>query len=272
MTDTTTEPAKAATETGGAPVAGAAPAGQSPGQEGGAPAAYRPEGLPDHLAGTSERETIDRLWTAQKGYREAQARYEPPPATADAYEFTWGDTVKPYEAELKDDALLKGVREDLLAAGLGKSAANVLMNGIMSRIIGMELMAAPVDVEAEKAKLAPAEARGLAPAERDAAIQRRVGGNVAFVDGMIAKGLDAAAAKAIGAELAAFPELNAFVEHVRASAGGAQPALGGAAPQSVTRADLDKRVADPRGRVGSPQYDADYARETERQFRALYPN
>lgn len=248
---------------------GAAPAGQAAGGEGGAAAAWRPDGLPDHLVGKDERETIEKLWNAQKAYRDGQAKFEPPPADPAGYAFDWSDKVKPYAADFGEDAFFKGVREDALKAGLGNKQAGTFLDAVMTRMIDMQLVEAPVDIEAEKKKLAPAEARDLPAPERDAAIQRRVSTNVAFVDSLKAKGLDAQVASDVSAELAGFPALNALVEFIRAG-DGAAPALGGQQTAGVTKADLEKRMADPRQRFGTPTFDAEFAAETDRLFKQVH--
>jgi hypothetical protein len=261
--------APAGTEPGAA--GGQASAGQAAGSEGGAAAAWRPDGLPDHLAGKDERETIEKLWNAQKAYRDGQAKFEPPPADPNGYAFEWSDKVKPYAADFGEDAFFKGVREDALKAGLGNKQAGTFLDAVMTRMVDMQLVEAPVDIEAEKAKLAPAEAKNLPAPERDAAIQRRVSTNIAFVDALKEKGLDAQVASDLSAELAAFPALNALVEFVRAGAGeGAAPALGGQPAAGASKADLEKRMADPRQRFGTPTYDADFARETDRLFKQVH--
>jgi hypothetical protein len=247
----------------------AAAAGQAGGDGGGSAAPYRPDGLPDHLIGKDERETIDKLWTAQKGYREAQAKFEPPPADVSGYAFEFSDKVKPYAADFGEDKFFGGVKEDLLAAGIGSKTANAFLDKVLGRMIDMQLVDAPVDVEAEKARLAPAEARNLPPAERDAAIQKRVSTNIAFVESLSAKGFDKDAATALTAELAAFPELNQLVEFMRLGQG-VSPALGGNPPAGATAADLEKRVADPRQRFGTPAYDAQFAAETDRLFKQVH--
>jgi len=254
----------AAAAAGGA----AAAAGQAGGGDGGG-TAYRPDGLPEHFAGATDKETIDKLHAANKGFREAQSKFEPPPADANGYAFEWTDAVKPYAADFGEDKFFGGVKEDLLAAGLGPKQANTFMNSVLGRMISMDIVEKPVDVEAEKARMAPADARGLAPAERDAAITRRVQNNTAYVDSFVARGFDAEAAKAINAEIAAFPELNQFVEFLRHGQN-VNPAPGGGAPAGTTQADLDKRMADPRQRFGTPQYDADFAKETDRLFRQMH--
>lgn len=257
----------AAAAAGGA----AAGAGQAAGAEGGGSTVYRPDGLPDHLLGANEKETIDKLWTATKGFRDGQAKYEPPPADAAGYAFEWSDKVKPYTETFDTDPAFKGLRDDLLEAGIGTKAASKLIDKTLARWIDGGLVHEPVDIEAEKAKLAPADAKDLPAPERDAAIQRRVATNVAFVDSLKAKGFDAQAATDLSAELAAFPALNQLVEFVRGGAGGDGPALGGGSGQGVSKSDLDKRMADPRGRVGEASYDADFARETDRLFKQHYP-
>ncbi|MCO5091991.1 hypothetical protein [Bosea sp. (in: a-proteobacteria)] len=246
---------------------GTPPAGQPGGGEGAAP--YRPDGLPDQYVGASERETIDKLWTATKGFRDAQAQRETPPADVAGYTFEWSDAVKPYAADFGEDKFFTGVKEDALKAGLGNKQANAFLDSVMNRMISMQLVDAPIDVEAEKLKLAPDDAKGLPAPERDAAIQRRVANNVAFVDSLAAKGFDKDAAQALGAELAAFPALNQLVEFMRD--GGVKPALGGGPAAAATAADLAKRSGDPRGRIGEPEYDPTFAAETDRLYKELYP-
>ena len=77
------------------PAAGAPAAGQAPADPG-ASAAYRPEGLPDHLLGKDERETIDKLFKAYGGAREAIAKFGAVPEAPDKYEFTPAEAVAPY--------------------------------------------------------------------------------------------------------------------------------------------------------------------------------
>lgn len=247
---------------------GTPPAGQ-PGGDGQGAAPYRPDGLPDHLFGKSDKETIDHLFKAHAGFRDAAAKHEPPPADANGYAFEWSDSVKPYAADFGEDKFFAGVKEDALKAGLSNKQANAFLDGVMGRMISMQLVDAPVDVEAEKLKLAPADAKDLTAPERDAAIQRRVTNNIAFVDSLAAKGFDKDAAAALGAELAAFPELNQLVEFIRDS--GVGPGLGGGGGGGITLADVEKRQADPRNQFGKPTYDATYAAETDRQWKALFP-
>jgi hypothetical protein len=267
--------AGAAGGTGGTPDAAgaaggaAAAAGQAGGGDSGGAAAYRPDGLPDHMAGATDKETIDKLFTANKGFRDSQAKFEPAPADAAGYAIDWDDKVKPFMADIGDDKFFAGIKEDLLAAGMGNKQASTFLNRAFGRMLDMDLVEKQVDVEAEKLKLTPADARGLPPAERDAAIVRRVANNTAFVESFVGRGFDAEAAKAINAELAAFPELNQFVEFLRHGQN-VNPAPGGNAPSGVTQADLEKRMADPRQRFGTPQYDAEFARETDRLFRQLH--
>lgn len=258
---------QAGNQPGGAPdpAAGQAPPADSP-----AGGLYRPEGLPDQFHGANDRETIDKMFGALKGYREKQATAEPPPKTVDEYKFEWSDTVKGYVDTLEKvkDPLFQGVKEDLLAAGIPSAQANKLMNGLLGRLLTMDVLEKPIDIEAEKVRLAPPEARNLSPQERDKAAQVRIGNNVAFVNQLVAEKFNPDAAKAIAAELAAFPELNDLVEFMRQSSGG--PALGGQPTPAVTRADLDKRIADPRNEVGNPQYSASFARETERLYKVFH--
>lgn len=245
-------------------------AGQAPPADRPAGGLYRPEGLPDQFHGQSDRETIDKMFGALKGFREKQATAEPVPKTVDEYRFEWSETVKGYVDTLEKvkDPLFQGVKEDLLAAGIPSAQANKLMNGLLGRLLTMDVLEKPIDIEAEKARLAPPEARNLPPVERDQAAQVRISNNVAFVNQLVQDKFDPGAAKVIAAELAAFPELNDLVEFMRRSTGA--PALGGQPAPAITRADLDARIADPRNEVGNPAYSASFARETTRLYQEFH--
>lgn len=254
---------------------GAAGTGGDGGQAGGnkgAPSPYLPAGLsPDFMKpfiGKTNEETIDSLAKALKGFREEQSKREPVPEKPDAYKPEWSDAVKDMAAGLGDDALFKETMAAAHKAGLTNTQFNTLFNGVFEAMLNLELIDKPVDIEAEKAKLAPPEARDLPPAERDAAIQRRVATNMAFIDSFANAGLDAEAIEALKLEMAAFPALNQLVELMRQP--GMQPATGGKAPAGVTQDAIDARIADERSKFGSPKYDPSFVAETDRMMRQLY--
>lgn len=80
-----------------APAAGAEQPGSPAAQPGAAPAnsdnLYRPAGMPDHLVGASNNETIDNLYKAVDGFRKAQAEKGVPESAA-GYTIDLPDEVK----------------------------------------------------------------------------------------------------------------------------------------------------------------------------------
>jgi hypothetical protein len=252
--------------------AAAAATAAAPGQPAAAaspPSAYRPDGLPDHLFGTDDKTTIDNLWKSYAGFRDRMAQLEPPPKDGAGYQFTWSDKVSPYMQDAGDDKFVQGLRDVALKAGMNNGQANGFLNGAIELMLELDLVDKPVDPQAELAKMIPADAVSLPKAEQDAAVQRRIATNLAYVDGLVADGLSKASADAIKAELAGFPELHQLVELMRGGTG-AKPALGGNVPAAVTAADLEKRTADPRNQVGNAKFEPAFAAETTRLYQQVY--
>lgn len=63
---------------------------------GGSPSPYRPTGLPDHYAGASDQETIDKLFGVVNGFRQKQGDASAVPTNGDGYSFELSDVLKPY--------------------------------------------------------------------------------------------------------------------------------------------------------------------------------
>jgi hypothetical protein len=282
MTDQNAAIPATGTPAAGSPPAGAgatAPAaGQPAGREAASPSnapatppggAWTPDGLPDHLKGRSEREIVEGLIKENKGYRDAGAKYVPPPADPAGYDWKFSDKVAPYTTDLKDDKLFGEIGKIALKNGLNAPQAAGFVNDVFETFLDLNLLDKPVDTAAELAKLTPANARGLPPADQDAARQARVSTNLAYVDGLVRDGFNAEAAAAIKAELAGFPELHELVEHVR-NGMGIKPALSGNAAPATTEADLRARQSDPRNIFGNIKYDAAFAAETTRLYRGFY--
>jgi hypothetical protein len=278
MTDASTtnaDPAAAGTQPAGSGAAALA-AGQPAGQEAASPVAavsppggaWTPDGLPDHLKGKSERDIVEGLLKENKGYRDAGAKYVPPPTDPAGYDWKFSDKVTPYTTDLKDDKLFGEIGKIALKNGLNAPQAAGFVNDVFETFLDLNLLDKPVDTAAELAKLIPANARNLPPAEQDAARQARVATNLAYVDGLVREGFNSDAAAAIKAELAGFPELHDLVEHVRN--GGVKPALNGNAAPVATGDDLRARQADPRNQFGNPKYEAAFAAETTRLYQAVY--
>lgn len=271
---------------GAAPAAPAAPAAAAPPAGGGAPPAssagnpaaaasdpaaagafYRPEGLPDHLVGKDQAETLDKLFGAFKGYRDRDAQ-SGVPEKAEAYgEFSGEipDTVKPHLETLKGDPLFSRLNEKALALRLPASAYQGLVQEFISVSAEMGLMEPIVDAQAERAALVPAAAAHLPPAEQQQAVEKRMNDNFAFLDALAAQGADKGGLSKDDAEFAKAmlgdsAKGHRVFEWMRAATGaagdgGRGPALGGAPAGDNHRAELARRAALPENTWGDPKFD-----------------
>lgn len=253
---------------GGAPAGGG---GQASG-DGGVPSVYRPEGLPDHLAGANEKEIIDKLWGAYKPARESIAKFGELgelPKDPTKYGFEPSEKIKPYAANLTEDPVFKVVQEAAHKAGIRDKQFAPFLSAVMEAMIDGDLVQPPVDLAAEKAALLPPEAANLDDAGKNAAIDKRVRDNHARLEMWKQRGLDAASAEALGLTLDTAAG-NKAIEFFAAQMKTPQPALGGTPSGGFTEADLKARQADPRGKVGNAKYDAAFAAETTRMYQAFY--
>jgi hypothetical protein len=245
--------------------------GQAQGAGGGA-SPYRPEGLPDHLVGASERETIDKLFGAYKPAREAIGKFGELgelPADPTAYKFEPSEALKPYSEHLATDPAFKMVQDAAHKAGIRDKQFAPFISGVMEAMIEGGLVEPPVDVAKERAALVPADAANLDDAGKAAAVDKRVRTNHALIDVWKGRGLDEDAATALSSMLDS-AAANRAIEFFAAQLKTEQPALGGGHAGAVTEASLEARTRDPRNRHGSPQYDAAFAAETTRQFQQFY--
>ena len=247
--------------------------GQATGGEG-SPSPYRPEGLPDHLYGASDRETLDKVFGAYKPAREAIARMGELgelPKDAGGYKFEPSDKLKPYLGDLEADPVFKLAREAALKSGIREKQFGPFIGAVMEAMIDGEMVQPPVDLAAEKAALVPDEAKALDENARNAAVDRRVRDNHAMLEAWKARGLSADSAEALGLTLDTAAGSRA-IEWFAAQMKTPQPSPGGAPAGSFNKADVEARSRDPRGIVGNAKYDPTFAAETDRMWQTLYPN
>lgn len=257
MNDTPAAPAP--TSAGSAPAPAASP--PAPGVPPPAPAPadgpYRPEGLPDNLAGASDRETIDALAKAVKGYRDRDATRDVPTEAAAYLDF--GEV--PAEAKahfdtLKGDPLFDKVAAVALQHGIPKGAFTSLVKTLITEAVTGGVMEPPVDRDAERAALVPDAARSLSPAEQKTAVDRRINDNFAWLTQMQGRGLPKDAADHMVMMLGDSAKGHQAIEFFRGQMAGTAPApiAGGAAPAGDTPASLQAEAAKPENTPGHPKF------------------
>lgn len=260
--------AAATTSAGSAATAGAT--GTTQAETSASPTIYRPEGLPDHLIGASEKETVDKLWGAYKGARDKIAGLGEVPADPTAYTFEASDKVKPYAETLSDDPFFNTAKGVFHKHGLSNKAFQGVIGDLMEAMIDGNIVAEPFSPAKERAALVPDIADPKAQAE---AADRIVRENAALVESWAAQGLDASVVTFLKSSLDR-AAANKLVDFIRDSRGEQRPALGEqrTSAAGLTEADLDRRMSDPRNTKGDPNYDRGFAAETDRLFKAFYGN
>lgn len=250
---------------------GSAGDGQS-GGGGGDPSPYRPDGLPDHLFGANDRETLDKIFGAYKGARQSIGEGNAVPDKPEGYSFEASDKLKPYVENFDKDPVYGKVREIAHKAGISDKQFKAFLPGVLEHFVDGELVAAPVDPKALLRDMAPASMSAASEAERETAGARRVQDNIAWVDGAKTNGaMPEGVADFFAASAAGDPRAHAAIEWLRGANVEPAPALGGSGGGGGASEDaLKARIADPRGQVGGPQYDAAFAAETDRLYQQTY--
>lgn len=263
------------------PSAGVAPPAANGG--GNAPPAevYKPDGLPDNMFGKSDRETMDNMAKALKGYRDRDSQ-NVVPEKAEAYRDFGAEVapeMKPHLETLAKDPLF----DRMTAYALDSKVPLPVFQGMTKQFLSVSaelgLMEPPIDVEAERKALVPETHRHLSETEQRQAREQRMNDNFAYLDQMagIPKdqgGLSKDAADFAKMMLGDSAKGHEFIEFLRASrAGGTGPHMGaGGGKGGDARAELTRRAALPENTWGHPKYDpksraeldADYAKLLEK--------
>lgn len=258
--------------TGGGDAGGAAGAGG--GQSGGgsrAPSPYRPDGLPDHYFGGSDKETIDKLFGAVNGFRTKQGEAGAVPEKADAYTLDASDKLKPYIGNLDKDPVWGKTREIFHKAGITDKQFKATLGPLLEGLIDGGLVAAPIDPKAVLKTMAPEALSNGTDEEKIAAGAKRVQDNIAWADGAKAnKALPEDVASFLATSAADNAAANKLIEWLRGSNSETKPAMGGATGSGMSEAQIKDRINDPRNNPSSPQYERSFALETDELTRKHY--
>lgn len=265
----------------GAAAAGTAGAAASgPAADAGAAAPYRPDGLPDTMFGKDDRETMDKMHNALKGYRDRDAQ-RVVPDKPEAYTQFELDKVpegaREHIAALSKDPLFAEVAKVAMEEKIPVAAMQRMTATLYAKAAEAGILEPMIDTAAERQALLPADAAYLSKADQDKAIDARLQANEDFVKHLSTPGADGKAK--MPAEVAEYGLLmlmdsakgNQFIEAFKAMATGAdraQPLGNGSTSGSgaSAREALRARMAAPEMQVGHPlfnkaaydQLDADY--------------
>ncbi len=240
--------------------------GGSEGGDGGSAAGYRPEGLPDHLFGTSDQDTMDKMAKALDGYRKKDSESGVPDNQA-AYA-AFGDAVpdelKSHVAALAEDTVFQNLSKSALEKGLSVEAFQGLTVDFFKTAQDMGLLEPVIDEAAEKAALVPESAKHLSEAEQKTAREQRMNDNFAFLDTLTAQkegadGMAVDVADYAKAMLGDSAKGHQFIEHMRSQiSGGPAPYAGGDKGGSPldAHAALQARVRETKNNPEHRDFDA----------------
>lgn len=260
----------AAAAAGGAADAGAAAkdAGAAAPKDGtdagAAPAAiYKPEGLPDHLAGKTDQETIDLLFKSWGGFRKDAAK-KGIPETPDGYELSLPDDLKDKVLHLnKDgkDVVFEAIKPIAHKHGMPSAAVSAFAAEAYRVLVDMGGGAGTDNA----GPAADFDFKSLGGAEKAAP---HIEGATVWINGLQQTGK---ISEKVAGELKLLTSYGEGVEVLSALRGltGEAPIpsrTDGDTPQEVTKEILQERVADPRYKDKG----SEYYRETTKMFEKLY--
>ncbi len=239
------------------------------GGEGDAPKIYRPDGLPDHFAGENDNETIDKLFKAVEGYRKKQG--EGAPKTADEYAFEEpedfkGKLLRP--GEDGKDPILEKFKPIAHKHGLSNEAFQDMALEFSKSL--MELGDGDGGEDGGNGDAADFEYESYGGAD---AAKPVVDGVTTWAQGLKTQG------KLTDADI---EEINLMSMHSQGlgvlsklrELTGEKPIPKGegaaSANKEVTQEMLNERVADPRYRSGSKEFDLAFYEETVEMFKKVY--
>ena len=221
--------------------------------------AYYPEGLADTFRGKDDRETIDKLAGHLKGLPQ-------PPKEAKEYTFKPTDKLAPFFGQEKDNQVLDAFRDVSLKHGLAQSQFEGVINEFYGTLIEKGLMQTPVTLDAEFQKLGGSSGD---PASQIRKGQERMLELGATFDALAAsKQISADQAGALKAMAMTAGDVVAL-ERVLSLIPGAQgPKNGGerGGRAGMSKADVLKRMEDPRYVFNSGQFSQGFYDETERLY------
>lgn len=228
-------------------------------------APYLPDGFDKTFAGTSDRETIDKLWTGL-----ADARKGSQPGKEEDYVLAdLPEALKPLFAKA-DDPLYASARKAAAEAGIPVNAFNSFVTKAFGPLAEAGKLAAPFEPLKEIETFA--KAVGLNAADKPG-IAKEIGDLDAFATGLAAQ-LKVPAE--VAAEFTSLADTASGLQLLRALKGrladaGFRLDGGAAAAAAWSKEDLKKLAGDPRIDPSSPKYDREFRQKYDEAYRKAFP-
>ncbi|TCD15149.1 hypothetical protein [Oricola cellulosilytica] len=241
------------------------------GADGAAADLHLPDGIPDHLKGQSDQETIDKVWGAYRGARDELAKNKPEgkPEKPEAYSFEWPDSIKSSIAE--DDKAVSLFREIAHEAEFTQKQIAAIPK-FFEAAAEKGLIDKPQDNNALLESLAPEGFQGSAEEKRTKGAQRLTTADNWVKQLTKDQGYDDAMKEELRLLTTSEPGVRVLERYMGSGVvktvtpGGERQASG------VTQSQLNARVADPRNNSTSEKFDEDFAKETRELFKRAFPD
>lgn len=235
-------------------------------------AIYKPEGIADHYLGTTDHETIDKLNEAVTGFRKQQSA-KGVPAKPEDYVLDLADDIKAKVLQPDDkgvDPVLAGFQKIFHEQGIPQAAFTAIAGKVYEMVA--ELNANNPQAAGGEAITLDFEFKEMGGLEK---AKPAIDGVNAWMNGLKNTGKLSAEAMAELTVMAGYSEGMKALLELRAAAGEKPIPVtltpgGGAGSGKVTEKEINDRVADPRYRKGSKDYDESFYKETERLFKEFY--
>jgi hypothetical protein len=232
---------------------------------------HKPDGIPDHVLGQSDQETIDKLFTAYKGARDELAKGKPAIPKAGEYKFEWSDAVKGAGGIASDDEAVKAFAEIANEHGYTQQQIDAIPK-FFDKLVEKGVIEKPFDSARMLEDLAPAEFRGT-PEQRQAKGGERLNQAEAFIGQLTAEqGFSDAMKQELRLLTTSVEGVRVVEAFMRSGMNASVSAGAGGRQTAVTKADLQARTADPRNDAFGSKFDPDFAEETRKMFKQLYPD
>lgn len=243
---------------------------------------YRPEGLAEHLLGTTDQETIDRMAAALNGYRKRDGERGVPEAVEQyaAFGEDVPEALAPHISALSKDTAFQQVSKAALERGIPVGDFQAMTVALYSVAQEMGVLEPPLDADAEKAALTPENAKHLSPQEQATARNQRMESNFAFIDLLAQRAGENGPGKEVfdyvKTELGDSAKGHRFMEWMRSQMGGDrsnEPTGGGnGAGGNDPREALAARAALPENTPGDPKFNRASYDKLQEDYQRLVPD
>jgi len=237
---------------------------------------YRPEGLPETMYGKDDKETIDKLAQALRGYRERDSQRQIP-ETPDAYRSfkldDVPDAIRPHIDALAKDPLFEAVAKVAHEEKVPVTTLQKLTASLYAQAAEMGLLDHVIDVEKERAALLPENAKHLPKAQQDQAINARLQANEDWLRLQVQHGLPKEVAEHGLLMLMDTALGNQLIEYFRDRMTGSdrdQPLAGEAARgKDSLREQLRKRLGAPEMQPDHPNFSQEAYTQLMTEYRRV---